>query len=66
VVQTAEMVTGRPVRTQMFPRRAGDPPVLVSDSSKVRELLGWTPRYPELDRQIGHAWTWFRDKMPNV
>jgi len=21
---------------------------------------------PELDRQIKHAWTWFRDKMPNI
>jgi UDP-glucose 4-epimerase len=66
VVQTAEKVTGRPVKAEMCPRRAGDPPVLISDSSKARELLGWTPRYPELDRQIAHAWTWFRDKMPNV
>jgi hypothetical protein len=32
-------------------------PVLVSDSSKAHELLGWTPRYPELDQQIAHAWT---------
>jgi len=21
---------------------------------------------PELDRQIKHAWTWFRDKIPNI
>jgi UDP-glucose 4-epimerase len=41
------------------------PPVL-GDSSKARELLGWTPRYPELDQQIAHAWTWFRDNMPNL
>ena len=66
VVQTAEKVTGRPVRTQLCPRRAGDPPVLVSDSSKARELLGWMPNYPDLDQQIAHAWTWFRDKMPNL
>jgi len=66
VVQTTEKVMGRPVRTQLCPRRAGDPPVLVSDSSKARELLGWTPNYPDLDQQIAHAWTWFRDKMPNL
>ena len=59
-------MTGRSEKAEMCPRRAGDPQVLVSDSSKARELLGWTPRYPELDRQIAHAWTWFRDKMPNV
>jgi UDP-glucose 4-epimerase len=50
----------------MCPRRLGDPPVLVSDSTKARELLGWNPKIPGLDQQITHAWTWFRDKMPNV
>jgi hypothetical protein len=34
------------------------------DSSKARELLGWMPSYPELDQQIAHDWTWFRDEMP--
>jgi UDP-arabinose 4-epimerase len=66
VVKTSEKVTGLPVKTEICARRPGDPPVLVSDSSKARELLGWTPKFPELDRQIMHAWTWFRHKMPNM
>jgi UDP-arabinose 4-epimerase len=66
VVKTVEKVTGVPVRTEICPRRPGDPPVLVSDSTKARELLGWTPEFPDLDQQILHAWTWFRHKMPNV
>jgi UDP-arabinose 4-epimerase len=44
---------------------SGDPPILVSDSSKAR-MLGWTPKFLELERQIMHAWTWFRNKMPNI
>jgi hypothetical protein len=36
------------------------------DSSKARELLGWTPSFPELDQQIAHDWTWFRDEMQAV
>jgi UDP-glucose 4-epimerase len=66
VVKASEKVTGRSVPTEMCGRRLGDPPVLVSDSSKARELLGWAPNHPDLDQQIAHAWTWFRDKMPNV
>jgi len=50
---------------EMCPRRAGDRPVLVNESSKARELLGWIPKFPELDHQIMHA-SWFRDKMPNI
>jgi hypothetical protein len=29
-------------------------------------MLGWVPKFPDLERQIMHAWTWFRDKMPNI
>jgi UDP-arabinose 4-epimerase len=64
VVTTSEKVTGLSVRTELCARRPGDPPVLVSDSNKARQLLGWTPKFPELDQQIMHAWTWFRDKAP--
>ncbi len=47
VVKASEKVTGRSVPTEMCARRLGDPPVLVSDSSKARELLGWMPNYPD-------------------
>jgi UDP-glucose 4-epimerase len=61
VVATAERVTGRTVQRNICPRRAGDPAVLISDSSKARVLLSWTPRFPSLDEQIAHAWAWLRD-----
>jgi UDP-arabinose 4-epimerase len=66
VVATSEKVTGRPVKTERCARRPGDPPILVSDSSKARRALGWTPKFAALDTQILHAWTWFRDKMPSI
>lgn len=40
------------------PRRPGDPPALVADSRKLRELLGWTPRYDDLQRIVADAWRW--------
>jgi UDP-glucose 4-epimerase len=55
VVKSAKEVTKLSVRTEMSPRRPGDPPVLVSDSGKARELLGWTPNFPVLDQQILHV-----------
>jgi UDP-arabinose 4-epimerase len=59
VVKTAEKITGLPVPTEMCGRRPGDPPILISDSTKARKLLGWTPRFPDLEDQIKHAWAWF-------
>lgn len=43
VIRTAEEVTGLTVKVEMRPRRLGDPPTLVSDFSKARDLLGWKP-----------------------
>ena len=65
VIKTAESVTGLAIKTEICSRRAGDPPMLTSDSSKARQMLAWYPKYPRLDQQIGHAWRWFRDEMPN-
>jgi UDP-arabinose 4-epimerase len=58
VVRTAQRVTGLPVTTEMCPRRKGDPPTLISDSTKAQELLRWTPKYPNLEKQVEHAWKW--------
>jgi UDP-arabinose 4-epimerase len=64
VIQTAEQITGLPIKTEMCPRRPGDPPTLVSDSTKARQVLGWKPKFPMVKDQIDHAFRWFRDEMP--
>jgi UDP-arabinose 4-epimerase len=66
VIRTIEKVTGLPIRTDVCPRRAGDPPMLTSDSTKARQILGWNPKYPALDQQIGHAWKWFNNEIPKL
>jgi UDP-glucose 4-epimerase len=66
VIQTSEAITGLPIRSEMCPPRPGDPPILVSDSSRARNLLGWTPRFSALDQQIRHTWKWFCDELPRL
>lgn len=39
-------------------RRAGDPARLVADSRRIREQLGWQPRYDDLHQIIADAWRW--------
>jgi UDP-glucose 4-epimerase len=64
VVRTAQEVSGLTIKRHLAPRRSGDPPVLISDSTKAQKLLGWEPKFPNLSEQIDHAWKWFRDGMP--
>ncbi|HEX2741915.1 MAG TPA: UDP-glucose 4-epimerase GalE [Rubrobacter sp.] len=61
VVEAARRVTGKDIEAVDAPRRAGDPPVLVASSEKIRSDLGWKPEKPELETMISDAWTWMRD-----
>lgn len=58
VLDTAQLVTGRVIRTEPAPRRPGDPPVLVASSDRIKKELGWTPRRQRLDDILDSAWRW--------
>jgi UDP-glucose 4-epimerase len=60
VIDTAREITGRTIRADAAPRRAGDPAVLVAASNKIRKELGWAPRFPHVREIIQSAWQWHR------
>ena len=56
MVERARSITGRPVPAEVTGRRAGDPSELVASSAKSRELLGWVPKYSDVDTLISSTW----------
>jgi len=62
VIRTCRDVTGVDIRHAVAGRRPGDPPALVSDSRKAREVLGWAPRHEQLADIVLTAWNWFSSK----
>ncbi len=60
VVEAARTVTGLKIPVVESPRRPGDPPKLVADSTKIRKVLGWTPRFDSMEAIIDSAWQWHR------
>lgn len=52
--------TGRDFPVVEGPRRPGDPAVLVASSRRIRQELGWSPRYGDLGAIIRTAWAWDR------
>lgn len=58
VVEAARRITGKSILVVDESSRAGDPAILVADSSKARQVLGWQPIYSDLDTILTHAWHW--------
>ena len=58
VVDTARQVTGKEIAIEECPRRVGDPAVLIGSSTKARQMLGWEPKYADLNAIVKHAWNW--------
>ena len=62
VIHAAEAATGQPVRRTMGPRRPGDPPALIADPSKAKQVLGWTAQR-NLTDIVNSAWNFMRNNQ---
>ncbi len=49
VIETMKRVSGVDFPVEMKERRAGDPAILISDNTKIREEMGWQPKYDDLE-----------------
>lgn len=63
VIEVARKVTGKEIKADIAPRRAGDPAVLVASSQKAKDELGWKPRYDSLETIIESAWNWHKNNI---
>ncbi|MDK8262111.1 UDP-glucose 4-epimerase GalE [Lactobacillus delbrueckii] len=61
ILKAAIKVTGVDIPYTIGPRRGGDPDSLVADSSKARKVLGWSPKYENVDDIIASAWNWHQE-----
>ena len=60
VLDTVDEVVGTPLPRELAPRRAGDPPRLVADASRIVSELGFAPQFTDLRQMVQTAWDWHR------
>ena len=58
VINAAKKISNQPINIDYAERRAGDPAILVADSSLANEVLNWMPEFTDLEQIIEHAWKW--------
>lgn len=60
IIEACRRVTGHAIPEIIGTRRAGDPPALIADASLAADVLGWKPRYTEIEPIVETAWRWHR------
>jgi UDP-glucose 4-epimerase len=60
VVASVKGVSDCDFPVRLSSRRPGDPAALVARADRIAEVLGWTPRYADLDTIVAHALAWER------
>jgi UDP-glucose 4-epimerase len=60
VLAAVERANDAPFNISEETRRAGDPPELIAVAKRVREVLGWTPRFDDLDTIVQTSLAWER------
>lgn len=61
VIDAAKRVTGKEIAVEYGDRRDGDPAVLYANAQKIKDELGWSARYTEIDMIIATAWNWIKN-----
>ena len=60
LLSAVERANDAPLTIREEPRRAGDPPVLVAEAQRIREVLNWQPRLDDIDAIVTSALAWER------
>ncbi len=60
VVHAVEQACGESLNQVEAPRRAGDPPVLVAVAEEIRRVIGWTPKFDDLETIVTTSLAWER------
>ncbi len=66
VIEAVKKVTGKDFRVTLSERRPGDPAVLVGSSDKAKAVLGWEPKYADIETIVEHAWKWHEGKSKRI
>ena len=65
VISSVKQACGHEFDVHAAPRRVGDPVALIADIHRIEKVLGWKPRYDDINKIAAHAFDWERRIIAN-
>lgn len=62
MVEAAKKITGIDFKVVYDERRPGDPAKLIGSNVKAKEILGWEPKYSDIETILNTAWKWHKNQ----
>ena len=56
IIDAARKITGKEIPSEDVERRPGDPACLYATSKRAKELLGWEPKYSDVETLVKTTW----------
>ena len=56
IIDAARKITGKEIPSEDVERRPGDPACLYATSKRANELLGWEPKYSDVETLVKTTW----------
>ncbi len=63
IIKSARIVTNHPIPEKVSARRVGDPASLVAQNTKARTILGWEPKYDDIEFIIKTAYDYHKKEQ---
>lgn len=60
VLEMIKNMAGKKIKIKVCPRRSGDAEVLIADPTRIKEELGFLPKYSDLETIVKTAWEWHK------
>ena len=64
IIESIKKVTNMQLLTTVVKRRDGDPDILISNIDNAKKLLGWQPKYSDIELIISDSWKWHQNYFP--
>jgi len=60
ILEMVKKISSIDFPVKIAPRRPGDPAAIWADNKKIKKVLGWEPKYSDLETIICSAWKWHK------